>query len=220
MENSDALLLFSSPLNLFTFSTGESTGGVCSTSACIVRDGETFERSSDTLLALTSLGAGHAHADMEQDQGRAETKSLCHGTVTGMKNSVENENCSIDGQSGSGILAGRIKIEETIRKLQHDCATLRFRMWSSQHGAADIEGDVLLFSSLRNAKEELLSCNDDVSFLSNRSKEKMVSLYLFYLRNILSYYFFKKKERKKMDYENTKNKLRKKKILKNLRKYF
>jgi len=127
---------------------------------------------------------------MEQDQGRAETKLLCRGTVTGMKNSLENENCSIDGQSrsGSGILAGIIKIEEMIRKLQHDCATLRFRMWSSQHGAADIEGDVLLFSSLRNAKEELLSCDDDVSFLSSRSKEKMVSLYLFYLRNILSYY--------------------------------
>ena len=122
---------------------------------------------------------------MEQDQGRAETELLCRGTVTGMKKSLENENRSIDGQSRSG--SGIFKIEETIIKLQNDCATfkatLRFRIWS-QHGAADIESDVLLFSSLRNAKEERLSCNDDLSFLSNRSKEKMVSVYLFYLRNI------------------------------------
>ena len=181
MKVFDTLLLFHFSLNPFTPSTGESTGGgVCSTSACIVSDGETFERSSDTLLALTSLGTGHAHADMEQDQGRAETELLCRGTVTGMKKSLENENRSIDGQSRSG--SGIFKIEETIIKLQHDRATLRFRMWS-QHDAADIESDVLLFSSLRNAKEERLSCNDDLSFLSNRSKEKMVSVYLFYLRN-------------------------------------
>ena len=115
---------------------------------------------------------------MEQDQGRAETELLCRGTVTGMKKSLENENRSIDGQSRSG--SGIFKIEETIIKLQHDRATLRFRMWS-QHDAADIESDVLLFSSLRNAKEERLSCNDDVSFLSNRNKEKMVSVYLFFI---------------------------------------
>ena len=115
--------------------------------------------------------AAAAHARTQLDARVAKMNSLDVNNVAGMENSLENENCSIDGQSGS---ESRIP---TIKKLQNSAS----RSDDSQHGTAGIEGKVFPIGSLQAAaKEEPLGCHDGASFLSHISKKNLVSIYIFF----------------------------------------
>ena len=115
--------------------------------------------------------AAAAHARTQLDARVAKMNSLDVNNVAGMENSLENENCSIDGQSGS---ESRIP---TIKKLQNSAS----RSDDSQHGTAGIEGKVFPIGSLQAAaKEEPLGCHDGASFLSHTSKKNLVSIYIFF----------------------------------------
>ena len=104
----DTIPLFHFSLTLCTL-TDKSTAGVSSTSVCIVGESScaatatnarineiSSECSSETSATLRAkLGAGRARAHTKQEQGIAETEVLCHGTATGMKNSLKNEYCLV-----------------------------------------------------------------------------------------------------------------------------
>ena len=102
--------MFHSPLTLCNL-TGKSTDDVSSTSVCIVGESSRAAIATNTnaqineissgcssetsATLIAKLGAGHACAHTKQEQGIAETEVLCHGTATGMKNSLKNEYCLV-----------------------------------------------------------------------------------------------------------------------------
>ena len=118
--------------------------------------------------------AAAAHARTQPDARVAKMDSLDVNIVAGMEIPLENENCSIDRQSGS---ESRI---QTIKKLQNSYGSSS-RSDDSQHGTAGIDGEFFHFgSSQAAAKEKPLGCHDGASFLSHTSKKNLVSIYIFF----------------------------------------
>ena len=126
--------------------------------------------------------------DSDQDDGDARSvyTLLLTSVRTSEEGSLEIENCSIDGQSGSeselGSGSGIIQIYETTKlpNVGGDSCGKIARAEDSQHGTVGIESDVFLYGSLRTAKEESLDCNDDESTLSNRIKDGVLVSFFFY----------------------------------------
>ena len=126
---------------------------------------------------LRDAAAAAAHPRTQLDARVAKMDSLDVNSVAGMEISLENENCSIDRQSGSESEI------QTIKKLQNSYGSSS-RSDDSQHGTAGIDGEFFPFgSSQAAAKEEPLCCHDGASFLSHTSKKNLVSIIFFYCEN-------------------------------------
>ena len=126
--------------------------------------------------------------DSDQDDGDARSvyTLLLTSVRTSEEGSLEIENRSIDGQSGSelGSGSGIIQIYETTKlpNVGGDSCGKIARAEDSQHGTVGIESDVFLYGSLRTAKEEPLDCNDVESTLSNGIKETvLVRFFILFL---------------------------------------
>ena len=130
--------------------------------------------SEETLRDAAAAAAAAAHPRTQLDARVAKMDSLDVNIVAGIKISLENENCSIDRQSGSESEI------QTIKKLQNSYGSSSHSD-DSQHGTASIDGEVFHFGSLQAAaKEEPLGCHDGASFLSHTSKKNLVSIYIFF----------------------------------------
>ena len=134
----------------------------------VIAAGATRDKDAAVAAHISNQECDKNYSETLRDAAAAYARTPPDTRVAEMENSLENENCSIDGQT---LLSISPEIDDKIF-LQNICG----RAENSRHGTAGIEANVFLFDSLWTAKEETMSCNDGASFLSNRSKENLVSI--------------------------------------------
>ena len=170
-----------------------------STLACVIGNksfdsGAVEECASASETSGTLRDAAAVQSRMQPCTGDArmnlrvtEMDSLEVGIVAAMKNSLENENRSIDG------LTSRSEIYKILQNVRGDgCGT---SAEDSQHGTAGIEDDKFISSNLRAAKEKSLDCNDEESSLRNRINGNGNVCFFFFFSFFHFIKFFAKKKK-------------------------
>ena len=200
LKVSDMLLSFHSPLNLCTPLTGESTGGVSSTSACIVsnrddaidagRNGETSECSTLSIPSKYDLHCFRQFDRKEQHAPSMDTacKSINHSSKDVAHESlVTTDSCTATTQSGPFDSHNTTTSSGSVRSTKFTIMPGSVRSRASGTPFAGIDRMMLL-------REDALLSSESFIYqkmsIFEKMEKKIQGRFLFVYLFVFLFYFF------------------------------